>query len=371
MKFVHTADWQIGMMAKGYGRAGERLRKERLSSGERVVAAAAEHGVDFILVAGDLFEDNGVDRALVQKTADVLARFQGPVFIIPGNHDPLVPGSVWEHPVWRSARNIRLLDAPEAVEIPGGILYPCPVKEKYDRKDPTAWIQASGPEVLTIGLAHGNLEGLPGSAPELPIPRDAAKRCGLNYLALGHWHSTGIYYEENGAIACAYCGTPEATGFGERDSGNTLIVEIGAPEASPVVTCVRTGSLGWHILERQIRTPGDLAGLRRELERFETPGDALVDIRLDGLLYAAEQQDLAHIRDILDARFLFARMDISRLRPSPDDDRWVDGLPPGILKETAARLRSLAASSGDNSQTGAVAARALMELYALVNEASE
>jgi DNA repair exonuclease SbcCD nuclease subunit len=371
MKFVHSADWQIGMMARGYGVAGERLRRERLCSGERVVAAAAEAGADFILVAGDLFEDNAVDRTLVQKTADVLSGFQGPVFIIPGNHDPLVPGSVWEHPVWRATRNLYVLDVSEPVEIPGGVLYPCPVKEKYARKDPTAWIRAADSQTINIGMAHGSLEGLPVSEPELPIPPDAVERRGLHYLALGHWHSTRIDYKNNGAAACAYSGTPETSGFGERDSGNILMVEIEAPGVAPAVTPVRTGGLNWHVLNRPVRVPGDLSALRRDLDRFEAPADTLLDVRLNGLLFAAEHRELAHIRDLLASRFLFTRLDISQLRPSPDDERWIDGLPPGILKEAAARLRAMAATPGEDSPTAVVAARALMELYALVDEAPQ
>ena len=43
-------------------------------------------------------EDNAVDRVQVQKVADVLAAFTGPVYLIPGNHDPFSPGSVWAPP---------------------------------------------------------------------------------------------------------------------------------------------------------------------------------------------------------------------------------------------------------------------------------
>ena len=49
--------------------AAARVREERLAAGRRVVEAAGKHGVEFILVAGDLFEHNGVDRVLVQKAA--------------------------------------------------------------------------------------------------------------------------------------------------------------------------------------------------------------------------------------------------------------------------------------------------------------
>src|SRR3990172_6215813 len=109
MRFLHTADWQIGMKAAALGDAGARVREERLAAGRRVVEAAKSHSVDFVLVAGDLFEDNAVDRVLVQKVADILHSFGGLVFVIPGSHDPIVPGSVWEHPSWNGKFGVKSL----------------------------------------------------------------------------------------------------------------------------------------------------------------------------------------------------------------------------------------------------------------------
>ena len=65
MKFLHTADWQIGMKAQSVGEAGARVREERIAAGKRVVEAAHTNGAEFIVVAGDVFEDNAVDRVLV------------------------------------------------------------------------------------------------------------------------------------------------------------------------------------------------------------------------------------------------------------------------------------------------------------------
>ena len=70
MRFLHTADWQIGMKASHVGEAGTRVRDERVAAARRVVEAARGAGAEFILVAGDTFEDNGVDRVLVQKVTD-------------------------------------------------------------------------------------------------------------------------------------------------------------------------------------------------------------------------------------------------------------------------------------------------------------
>ncbi len=373
MKFIHTADWQLGMKAAHVGAAAARVREERLEAAGRVVATARERGAEFLLIAGDTFEDNAVDRALVQKVADILAGSPVPVYVLPGNHDPLTPGSVWEHPAWRSMEHVHVLREEKPVEIPGGRLYPCPVTDKRSRKDPSAWIGHQEAGVIGIGLAHGTVEGMPQAEPDHPIPRDAASRSGLDYLALGHWHSTALYPAADGAARMAYCGTHETTGFGERDSGNVLLVEIPDHGAAPSLTTERTGALAWEVMERDVRAPGDLAQLRRDIESLERPESVLLQVRVKGLLPASDRGEVASIRDLLAPRFLFFSFDGSTLRPSPEDASWVAGLPPGVLREAAARLQELSDPAyGGGRPEGAtpeVAGRALLELYAIMAEA--
>ena len=83
---------------------------------------------------------------------------------------------------------------------------------------------------------------------------------------------------------------------------------------------------------------------------------------------AEEQPEIDHIQQILASRFLSGRLDISRLRPSPEDDNWLSALPSGIIREAANRLRVTAYTPGEQSET---AARALMELYAIAGEAAQ
>lgn len=372
MKFIHTADWQLGMKAAHVGEAASRVREERVAAARRVISVARDQGAEFILVAGDTFEDNAVQRALVQKVADILGSSLVPVYVIPGNHDPLTTGSVWEHPAWKSMEHVHVLREEKSVEIPGGILYPCPVKDKRSRKNPTAWLTSEDRGVVRIGLAHGTVEGVPQPEPDHPVARDAASRAGLDYLALGHWHSTATYPAADGAVRMAYSGTHETTGFGERDSGNVLVVEIAGPGASPLVTPVRTGGLNWVVIEKEIREPGDVQRVRRDIESQGNPGSTLVELRLKGVLAAAERDEIARIEEILASRFLFHRLDSSGLRPSPDDESWLSSLPPGILQNVAARLRELSSPgfSGQRPEGASpeVASRALMELYAMVPE---
>jgi len=267
--------------------------------------------------------------------------------------------------------HVHVLREEKPVDIPGGTLYPCPVKDKRSRKDPTAWI-LSGEAVIRIGLAHGTVEGIQQAEPDHPIARDAASRAGLDYLALGHWHSTAMYPGADGSVRMAYSGTHETTSFGERDSGNVLVVEIAGPGASPLVTPVRTGGLNWMVIEKDIREAGDLQRVRQDIESQGNPGSTLVEVRLKGLLAAGERDEIARIEGILASRFLFARLGSSGLRPSPEDTSWLASLPPGILQSVAARLQELAdpGFSGQRPEGASpeVASRALMELYALMTE---
>lgn len=372
MKFLHTADWQLGMKAVQVGAAGERVRQERLKTAGRIAQLAREQAVDFILLAGDTFEDNAVERVLIQQAADLLGGVGIPVYLIPGNHDPLVPGSVWEHPSWGFRNNIRILLEENPVVVPGGRLFPCPVRDKFSRRDPTAWISAEINSEIRIGLAHGSFEGVGGRELELPIPRDAASRAGLDYLALGHWHSLSLFPDGAGVPRAAYSGTPEPSRFGERDSGRVLIVEIESPQSPPRITPFVVGGLIWETQTVPIRNRGDLARLRETIESWPRPEDTLLALKVSGFLEAGEQEELVRLKEIMAARFLFQDLDLSSLYPSPADEAWLSDLPPGVLQETAARLRQWADPGFNGSRPeGAdpeVAARALMELYLLSRE---
>src|ERR1017187_2371478 len=135
MKFLHTADWQVGMRATQLGEKGERVRHSRLESARRVIEEARREKVDLMVVAGDTFENNGVDRIKVREVVKILGAAGCPVYLIPGNHDPLTPGSVWEDAAWGEFPNLHVLKTPEPVEVGSAILYPCPVCAGDSRED--------------------------------------------------------------------------------------------------------------------------------------------------------------------------------------------------------------------------------------------
>ncbi len=371
MRFLHTADWQIGMKAAHTGTAGARVREARIAAAHNVVARAREAGAELIVVAGDTFEDNGVDRLLVQKIVDVLSSFPGPVLVIPGNHDPLVPGSVWEHPAWRSetAKNVNVLRSEDPVEVTGGWIFPCPLRSKHSDRDPTLAIPSRDLRGIRIGIAHGTVEGVRQDEPDYPIARDAALRAGLDYLALGHWHSFAPY-EVGGAQRMAYSGTHETTKFGERASGSAVLVEIVSPGAPPTLTPMRTGTLQWVLLELESRQAGAIATVRKEIEGFRGKDGTLLEARVAGLLFPGDEEELRRITELLATGFVFGRLDATRLLLAPEADGWLERIPPGPVRAAAARLRELSSSAYSEPRpeggTPKAAAQALLELYALL-----
>ena len=364
----------MGMKAESAGIQASRVREERLHAARRVIQAGKDHQAELLLVTGDIFEDNAVDRLLVRQVGEILRAFPGQVVIIPGNHDPLVPGSVWEHAVWQESANIVICREEAPIPLDSCILYPCPLRQKYSTRNPTAWI---APQIAShtsslpaIGLAHGNVEGLPSLEPDYPIPRSAAAQLGLDYLALGHWHSFARYEDTPGTCRMAYAGTHETTKFGERDSGNVLLIEIAGRGSVPLITPIKTGGLSWVSLEAHLQSPADLAHTLASLNALPNPASTLVRLQLGGILFLENQPTFDTLKQILQTRFLHERLDTAALAPAPTDSSWIDALPAGPLRETASRLQNLSLSTAEENQRN-VAIHALLQLFDLQRKAVE
>ena len=60
-----------------------------------VLSAARAAAADIVLLAGDTFDNNRVPSPVLDRTGRLLADAGIPVVILPGNHDPALPGSVF------------------------------------------------------------------------------------------------------------------------------------------------------------------------------------------------------------------------------------------------------------------------------------
>lgn len=292
-RFIHTADWQLGLRVRFIpGDAGAVVRDARLRTVRRIGRLAADEKADFVVVAGDVFEHHGLSPATLRKTFDALADYPCPVYLLPGNHDPLTPDSLYESAVWtrEAPPQARVLISTEPVEAPGGAwLLPCPLVQRHTLEDTTEHLTPDfGPQgVVRVGVAHGGireiLEPLVDDEAKLNnvIRRDAATAGALDYLALGDWHSL-----LQAGDRTWYSGAPEATRFKERDPGQVLVVDVPAPGAAPTVVPHPVATQRWVQHQASVSAPEDLTSLDAFFEGLQEKQDTLVELFLEGTVDA-------------------------------------------------------------------------------------
>jgi DNA repair exonuclease SbcCD nuclease subunit len=253
----------MGMKALNAGHKAKEVRSIRYDTAAKVAEIAKREKVNFVLISGDLFEHHDIDDAVVRKTVQVLEAFAPiPVYVLPGNHDPAVPGGVWDRQSWkRVGDHVKLLREQGEIVIVGGVvLYSSPLFQKQSAIDPTEWIPPREPtdDRIRIGIAHGALDILPEKT-NFPIAVDRDTHAGLDYLALGDWHG----FLHNGKTV--YPGTFEQTSFSEKDPGNIVIVEIAEASCEPVISKRHVGKLTWTEYRPTIHDATDVEQLRSSI----------------------------------------------------------------------------------------------------------
>jgi DNA repair exonuclease SbcCD nuclease subunit len=289
VKFLHTADWHLGMKYSQLQDKAEKARQIRIKSVQKVLDHAVD--VDFILVAGDLFDNNNVDKQLLNTVSEMFQSTKVPIYIIPGNHDPLTLDSLYWDPVWDTLSKITIFKEPKPFTLPhhNVTIYPSPVSQKQSRNDPTDWIKVDDPDSnsrneITIGLAHGNMaiEGYIDN-PNFPINPNRAPISDLDYLALGEWHSYRTFQDPEGTIRTVYPGTPETTKFGEDASGKAVIVEIEKPHSAPVIRDLDVGTLIWEKHNLEISSMADAENLHLNIQQTPNPQNRILSLKLTGV----------------------------------------------------------------------------------------
>jgi DNA repair exonuclease SbcCD nuclease subunit len=346
VRFIHTADWQLGQQAHFVGGdGGAQLREARLRTIRRIGEEAHEFGAQFILVAGDVFEHHGIRPDTVRKALDALGEIRIPVYLLPGNHDPYTPDAIYLSRLWQREcpSNVHVLGSREPILLDEAALFPCPLFERHSFDDASEHLHAEfGPtDCVRIGVAHGAirevLQGLIGSSDEElnnPLPIDLAERARLDYVALGDWHS---YFPINARTY--YSGTHEPTRFKEVDPGRIILVSIPEPGAEPEV---RTKSVATHQFTQKeflLNKGEDVTSLEIFLDGIGSKSTTLLDLELKGALDMPSRILLDQLLERTRDRFCFLRTrtdSLLTLLGEPDQA----GLPgDGWLAEVVRRLR--------------------------------
>ncbi len=328
MKFIHTADWQIGKPFAGIADAHKRslVQQERIEAIKRIGRVAQEAGAAFVLIAGDLFDSPSADMPTVSAACSAIGQMGMPVLAIPGNHDHAGPGSVWEQAFFQRERdalapNLRVLLEAAPVELDSAVILPCPLLRRAVMADPTDWLRAAeavaglSSDKPRIVLAHGSTQTFSGQWADDEESGMAANLLDLSrlpgaeidYIALGDWHGT----KQIDAKAW-YAGTPELDRFpkgGEHDPGNVLIVEA-SRGAVPQVTRLVTARLKWNDLVFDLAGDESLNTLQERLTDLLglRANEDLLRLTLTGAIGIEAANRLEQIIESLVARLLRVKL---------------------------------------------------------------
>ena len=372
IRFLHSSDWQLGVTRRFLSEdAQARWSAARFDAVRRLGEVAAEERCEFVVVAGDLFESNQVDRRTVARACEALAAIRLQVFLLPGNHDPLDAGSVFRSPTWaaRKPAHVQVIEElGRPVEVRPGIeVAGAPWTSKRPLRDLVA---AAAHQLVPHGgglrilVAHGVVDTLsPDPHDPAAIRVSDAERAiadgRFHFLALGDRHSLASV-GASGRIW--YSGTPEAYDFQEDNPGNALIVDVGPDE---VVTIPRhVGE--WRFLEEraEVSSTEEIEALARHLESLADKERTILRLGLRGTLTLRQRARLDeivdHAGDLLAA--VIRSESSSELAVLPDDSDFTDLTLAGFAAAAVEKLRSQAAANGTDATVARDALALLLRL---------
>jgi DNA repair exonuclease SbcCD nuclease subunit len=180
---------------------------------EAVLTTAGTLGADLVLLAGDTFENNQLSPAILDLAARLLAEAGRQVVILPGNHDPALPDSVFVLHGMARIPNVSILGVThqEAVSFPASDLEIW----GHAHRDYFDMAPLRGPRPRStrwqVAMAHGHYEPPETRAnplrPSWIFGDEEIAATGADYLALGHWDRP--MRVGNGAVPAFYSGSPE------------------------------------------------------------------------------------------------------------------------------------------------------------------
>ena len=328
MRFIHAADIHLDSPLRGLeaypGAPAERLRLATRQAFDRVVDLCLEERVDFLIVAGDLFDTEVKDFHAALAAAAQLRRLDQaniPVYLILGNHDSRE--EMTRHVPWPA--NVTLFDhkRPQTVRHP--IRHGGPVAlhgMSYPKREVTENLVPGYPAPVAgcfnIGLLHTNAVGNSQHAAYAPCSVEELVAKGYDYWALGHVHDFAILHERPHVV---YSGNTQGRHAREAGPKGCLLVTV--------------DELGGEVRDVEFRET-DLVRWFRETIPLQPDDDA------DALLDATRN----HLRELVsaaDGRLAAVRLEFTG-RCAVHDQLAKDA----SRQQLVTHLRALASDFGDN-----------------------
>jgi len=266
MKFIHTADLHLDSPLRGlssYADApAERLRTATREAFQNLVTQAIDEQVDFMVVAGDVYDGDWKDFNTGLFFVRQMGRLRHagiPVYLLYGNHDAdseMTRGLELPENVYvfssRKAETFRIEHKKVALH-----------GRSFKVAATTDNLLPSYPEPvvgwLNIGVLHTALEGNAEHAKYAPCSVAELQAKGYQYWALGHVHE---HWMLRGDVTIAYSGNLQGRHIRELGARGALLVTAEDGEITEVDR-LEVDVLRWHALEVDISTVGDRRGAIR------------------------------------------------------------------------------------------------------------
>lgn len=282
VRFIHTGDLHLdspleGLSAEAPPEILPVLRNATTDAWRAIVRLAIDEAVDFVLVAGDVFEVASPTLLGQARFRDGLAQLADAgiaSFVVHGNHDPMdgrtwAPSLTFPPPVHRFGADAVeavpvLRDGREIARVHGRSYPRAAVTENY-----AAGFRADSDAPFSIGLLHANVGNRPGHDNYAPCSVDDLRASGMDYWALGHIHQPGQVLSDPPAY---YCGIPQGRDPGELGARGCYLVEVDAARRVSA-RFVATDVVRWHPIDLAIAELADDEALHRRCR--EAVADAI------------------------------------------------------------------------------------------------
>jgi len=318
MRLLHIADAHLGVKALGFGDRAEELRRRIEAAFANSLQLAVEHDCDLVLIAGDLFHANRVGRrtldaavSALRKTLDENPRLH--IILIPGNHDCLGDGSIYHAADFSQlGERFHLITDPQGETIQFADLdaavhavpFLCDFKQTDSK--PLDLLKPDAQVAHNIGLVHAGVSAPYWNVQDAPqiLPEQIAA-CGMDYLALGHFHHFVI--ENTGSVVAHYPGPPELISLREK-AGAPLLVDM-SPSGIDVEPLPVNSLRLQHadILASELHSTAEL---RKQLLEQAAP-DVVLDVRVVGMVPLGVTLDLPGLANDLAGSFYRIEIDDS------------------------------------------------------------
>lgn len=268
MKFLHAADVHLDSPLRGLelyeGAPAARIRNATREAFENLIRLAIAEHVQFVVIAGDLFDGKWTDLQTGLWVAGQFRRLEREniaVYLIRGNHDAMAvtgqtriqwPANVREFPV----------DGPETIrdDAIGVALHGRGFASREVTEDVALTYPAAVPGLYNIGILHTSLAGNPDHDTYAPTTVPNLVRSGYDYWALGHIHLRQTVLEKPAII---WPGCLQGRHIHERGAKGCVLVTVDRGQTE--VRFRALDVLRWSLVEIELPSEARAADLYEQV----------------------------------------------------------------------------------------------------------